>query len=196
MSKNEKSNLKNHDQPSLSNKETEDLFKLAFRNYNHLISVADSKASLLIRVNSLLISVMIAFVLGKIEKEYFILWPTVVLLTVCLATILLSILASKPRRNSLMEDRTSKTFQRFFFGSFDMIDPTLPNVQWDEYFQGMSELFCQSRDSVYLEIYKESFNVRKVLFKKFNYLSWAYWVFIFGLLISVISFVLAISLRG
>ena len=196
MSKNEKSNLKNSDHPSLTNKETEDLFKLAFRNYNHLISVADSKASLLIRVNSLLISVMIAFVLGKIEKEYFILWPTVVLLTVCLATILLSILASKPRRNSLMEDRTSKTFQRFFFGSFDMIDPTLPDVQWDEYFQGMSELFCQSRDSVYLEIYKESFNVRKVLFKKFNYLSWAYWVFIFGLLISVISFVLAISLRG
>ena len=196
MSKNEKSNLKIRDQPSLSNKETEDLFKLAFRNYNHLISVADSKASLLIRVNSLLISVMIAFVLGKIEKEFFILWPTVVLLTVCLATILLAILASKPRRNSLMEDRKLKTYQRFFFGSFDMIDPTLPNVQWDEYFQGMSELFCQSRDSVYMEIYKESFNVRQVLFKKFNYLSWAYWVFIFGLLISVISFVLAISFRG
>ncbi len=196
MSKNEKSNLKTRDQPSLSNKETEDLFKLAFRNYNHLISVADSKASLLIRVNSLLISVMIAFVLGKIEKAYFILWPTVVLLCFCLATILLSILASKPRRNSLMEDRKLKTYQRFFFGSFDMIDPTLPNVQWDEYFQGMSELFCQSRDSVYMEIYKESFNVRQVLFKKFNYLSWAYWVFIFGLLISVISFILAICFRG
>ncbi len=196
MGKNEKSNLKIQDQPSLTNKETEDLFKLAFRNYNHLISVADSKASLLIRVNSLLISVMIAFVLGKIEKEYFILWPTVVLLSVCLATILLAILASKPRRNSLMENRKLKTYQRFFFGSFDMIDPTLPNVQWDEYFQGMSDLFCQSRDSVYMEIYKESFNVRQVLFKKFNYLSWAYWVFIFGLLISVISFVLAISFRS
>ncbi len=196
MSKNEKPNLKIRDQPSLTNKETEDLFKLAFRNYNHLISVADSKASLLIRVNSLLISVMIAFVLGKIEKEYFILWPTVVLLSVCLATILLAILASKPRRNSLMEDRKLKTYQRFFFGSFDMIDPTLPDVQWDEYFQGMSDLFCQSRDSVYMEIYKESFNVRQVLFKKFNYLSWAYWVFIFGLLISVISFVIAIGFRS
>jgi Family of unknown function (DUF5706) len=196
MSKNEKSNLKTLDQPTLTNKETEDLFKLAFRNYNHLISVADSKASLLIRVNSLLISVMIAFVLGKIEKAYFILWPTVVLLSFCLATILLAILASKPRRNSLMEDRKSKTYQRFFFGSFDMIDPTLPGIQWDEYFQGMSDLFCQSRDSVYIEIYKESFNVRKVLYKKFYYLSWAYWVFIFGLLISVISFVLAISFRG
>jgi hypothetical protein len=196
MSKNEKSNLKIRDHPSLTNKETEDLFKLAFRNYNHLISVADSKASLLIRVNSLLISVMIAFVLGKIGKEYFILWPTVVLLSVCLATILLAILASKPRRNSLMEDRKLKTYQRFFFGSFDMMDPTLPNIPWDEYFQGMSDLFCQSRDSVYMEIYKESFNVRQVLFKKFNYLSWAYWVFIFGLMISVISFVLAISFRS
>ncbi len=51
----------------LSNKETEDLFfKLAFRNYNHLISVADSKASLLIRYKfRFFISVMIAFVLGE-----------------------------------------------------------------------------------------------------------------------------------
>jgi hypothetical protein len=190
-----KSHLKTGEQLSLSYKETDDLFKMAFRNYNHLVSVADSKASLLIRINALIISVMIAFVLGKIEKVYFILWPTLVLLSVCLATILLSILASKPRRNSLMEDRKSKTYQRFFFGSFDMLDPTIPAVKWDEYFQQTSDLFCHSRESVYFEIYKESFNVRKVLFKKFNYLSWAYWVFIFGLLISVISFVLAIYFR-
>ena len=191
-----KSNLKTVDQSSLSNKQTEDLFRMAFRNYNHLISVADSKASLLIRVNALIFSVMIAFVLGKIEKEYFILWPTVILLSVCLATILLAILASKPRRNSLMEDRESKSYQRFFFGSFDMLDPTIPDIQWDEYFRGMSELFGHSKEAVYNEMYKESFNVRKVLFKKFNFLSWAYWVFIFGLLISVISFVVAIYFRN
>src|SRR5450432_1031572 len=81
-----------------SHAKTDDLFKLAFRNYNHLISVADSKASLLIHVNSIIISVTIAFVLGKIEKVYFVLWPTVVLLSVSLTTILLAILASKPQR--------------------------------------------------------------------------------------------------
>jgi len=81
-----KSHAKTEDPTSLSNKQTDDLFKLAFRNYNHLISVADSKASLLIHVNSIIISVTIAFVLGKIEKVYFVLWPTVVLLSVSLTS--------------------------------------------------------------------------------------------------------------
>jgi hypothetical protein len=97
----------------LSNKETEDLFKIAFRNYNHLISVADSKASLLINVNSIIISVMIAFVLGKIDKLFFILWPTIILLAVCLGTILLAILASRPQSNSFLENRSSLSYQRF-----------------------------------------------------------------------------------
>jgi hypothetical protein len=49
----------------LTNKETEDLFKIAFRNYNHLISVADSKASLLMRMSSVTISIIIAFIVGR-----------------------------------------------------------------------------------------------------------------------------------
>ena len=178
--------------PSLSNKETEDLFKIAFRNYNHLISVADSKASLLINVNSIIISVMIAFVLSKAEKSMFLLWPTIVLLTVCLSTILLSILASRPQNNSFLEDRKSHSYQRFFFGSFDLVDPNFLHVQWEEYYAQLMELFSSAKEQVYLEVYKESYNVRKVLSKKFNYLAYAYWVFIVGLLISVIAFVIAI----
>jgi Family of unknown function (DUF5706) len=176
----------------LTNKETEDLFKLAFRNYNHLISVADSKASLLIKVNSVIISVMIAFVLGKIGKSLFILWPTIILLVVCLLTILMAILASRPQSNSFLEDRKSHSFQRFFFGSFDMVDPSFLQIKWEEYYQQLTDLFTNSKETVYLEIYKESFNVRKVLSRKFNYLARAYWIFLFGLLVSVISFVVAI----
>jgi ABC-type multidrug transport system fused ATPase/permease subunit len=176
----------------LSNKETEDLFKIAFRNYNHLISVADSKASLLINVNSIIISVMIAFVLGKIDKLFFILWPTIILLAVCLGTILLAILASRPQSNSFLENRSSLSYQRFFFGSFDLVDPEFNRVEWDEYYKHLVELFSNQKDRVYMEIYKESFNVRKVLVRKFNYLSKAYWVFLFGLLISVIAFVISI----
>src|SRR6202022_2706652 len=52
----------------LSDKETEDLFKIAFRNYVALVSVADRKAGLLIQVNSILASVLIAFVFRKIEE--------------------------------------------------------------------------------------------------------------------------------
>ena len=177
---------------SLSNKETEDLFKIAFRNYNQLISVADSKASLLINVNSIIISVMIAFVLGRIEKVSFLLWPVTLLLSVCILTILLSILASRPQHNDFLEDKSSGSYQRFFFGSFDMVDTEFLHVKWEEYLAHLIALFGNSRENVYLELYKESFNVRRVLSKKFNFLTAAYWVFLIGLFMSVIAFVLAI----
>ncbi|MDN3656075.1 DUF5706 domain-containing protein [Ferruginibacter paludis] len=189
----ERNNIKLKGNSSLTNKETEDLFKMAFRNYNHLVSVADSKASLLIHVNSIIISVMLAFVLGKIEKNVFLLWPAILLLSICMVTILLSILASRPQKNSFMQDQQCHSYQKFFFGSFDLIDPSFQDADWEKYYRQLNELFRNSRESVYLEIFKESFNVRKVLSKKFNYLSKAYWVFIVGLLVSVIAFLLAIK---
>jgi hypothetical protein len=189
--KSEKVKSKSESSVILTNKETEDLFKLAFRNYNHLISVADSKASLLIRVNAIIISVTIAFVLGKIEKSLFILWPTIILLIVCLITIFLAILASRPQSNVFIEDKNSHSYQRFFFGSFDMVDPAFRRIRWEEYYQQLTELFSNTKETLYMELYKESFNVRKVLARKFSYLSLAYWVFLFGLLISVVAFVVA-----
>ena len=178
----------------ITNKETDDLFKIAFRNYNQLISVADSKASLLINVNSIIVSVMLAFVLSKVEHNLVLLWPTTLLLTVCMTTIFLSILASRPQKNILSKDRKSHSYQQFFFGSFDMTDPGFHRAGLDNYLNQLTGFFASSRETVYLELYKETFNVRKVLSKKFNYLAIAYWVFIIGLLISIAAFIIAIGI--
>ena len=177
---------------SLTEKGTEDLFKIAFRNCNHLVSVADSKAGLLIRVNSIIISVLLAIVLSKIEKNMFLLLPTIVLLIVCTITIAISILASRPQKTSLSEDKTSHSYQRFFFGSFDLVDSSFHYANWEGYLSQLNDLFANPKEDVYVEIYKESYNVRKVLLKKFRYLSLAYWVFMIGLLFSI--FLFAISL--
>ena len=179
--------------PVLSSKETEDLFKIAFRNYNQLISVADSKAALLINVNAIIISVVLGLVLSKIEKNDFLLRPTIVLFTVCLTTIFLSILASRPQKNSFSEKKSSHTYQKFFFGSFDLIDRSFRQATWDDYYSQLHELFINTKESVYMEMFKESYNVRKVLLKKFNYLSIAYWVFMIGLLVSIIVFIISIK---
>ena len=178
--------------PILTNKETEELFKIAFRNYNHLISVADSKASLLIRVNSVVISVIIAFLIGKGGRTMPVVWPAIILLMVSMITILLAILASRPQNNSFLEDQESQSYQRFFFGSFDMVDPGFLHASWEDYFKQLMELVKMPKEQVYMEFYKESYNVRRVLSKKFGYLSKAYWVFLVGFLVSVISFVLAV----
>jgi Family of unknown function (DUF5706) len=194
--KKEKTKSKADEPVLLSNKETEDLFKIAFRNYNHLISVADSKASLLMRVNSIIISIIIAFLIGKAGKSLTAIWPAIILMTVCMITIFFAILASRPQNNSILEDKKSHSYQRFYFGSFDMVDSSFLNASWEDYLKQLTELFSMPKENVYLEVYKESYNVRKVLAKKFNYLSIAYWVFLVGILISVIAFVIAIYRMG
>jgi hypothetical protein len=173
---------------NLTGKETEDLFKIAFRNYVTLVSVADSKAALLINVNSIIISVVIAFVVGRSDNYPYLLIPSFVLLAVAFLTILLSILASRPQKNGLMLDKRSKSYQTFFFGSFDLIGSDFFKADWNSYSKELDDFFKGGKEQVYQEMYKETFNVRKVLGKKFSYLSVAYWVFLIGLFISIVIF--------
>jgi hypothetical protein len=173
---------------NFSDKETEDLFKIAFRNYVHLVSVADAKAGLLINVNSIIISVVIAFVVSRSDKYPFLTTPSFILLTVAFITILLSILASRPQRNHLIQDKDSKSYQTFFFGSFDLIGNEFSKADWATYSAELDALLKGGKELIYQEMYKEAFNVRKVLGKKFTYLSIAYFVFIIGLFISIAAF--------
>ncbi|HEV8081759.1 MAG TPA: hypothetical protein VGP55_01075, partial [Chitinophagaceae bacterium] len=134
----DKAAIANSDNPQhpqiLSSKETEDLFKIAFRNYNQLIAVADSKAALLINVNTIIISIVLGLVISKIDKNEFLLKPTIVLFLVSLTTIFLSALASRPQKNTFSEDKSSHTYQKFFFGSFDLIDRSFRDATWNDYY--------------------------------------------------------------
>jgi Family of unknown function (DUF5706) len=172
---------------NFSNKETEDLFKIAFRNYVNLVSVADSKAGLLINVNSIIISVVIAFVVG--HTQHFL--PSIIILTFSFITILLSILASRPQGNHLTQDANSKSYQTFFFGSFDLMGNEFSKADWNTYSVELDTLLKGGKDKIFEEMYKESYNVRKVLGKKFTYLSAAYLVFLGGLFISIIAFIIS-----
>lgn len=175
----------------MSDRETEDLFKIAFRNYVKLVDVADSKAGLLIHVNSILISVVIGFTMSRTEKYPMLVVPVFIILGVAFITILLSILASRPQRNSYIQDRSSKSYQTFFFGSFDLVGSEFRDADYDSYSAELDSFLKGGKQQVYNEIYKEVFNVRKVLNKKFTFLSYAYMVFIGGLAVSIVAFFIA-----
>lgn len=175
----------------MTDRETEDLFKIAFRNYVKLVDVADSKAALLIQVNSILISVVIGFVISRAEKYPMLIIPSFLILAVAFVTILLSILASRPQRNSYIHDRSSKSYQTFFFGSFDLVGSKFRDADFDSYSLELANLLKSGRENVFNEIFKEVFNVRKVLSRKFTFLSYAYIVFIGGLAVSIITFFIA-----
>jgi hypothetical protein len=173
----------------LSNRETEDLFKIAFRNYVNLVSVADRKARILIQVNSILVSVVIAFTIRHIEKAplYFI--PTTILLISALVTIFNAILASMPRRQS-SEDAALESTKSFFFGSFDRVDPDFRNTKWEDYESVVAKMINGDKTKVFNEIIKESFQVRRILARKFGHLAIAYMVFISGLGAGIAAFII------
>jgi hypothetical protein len=169
--------------------ENEDLFKIAFRNYINLIAIADSKAGLLIQVNSILASVVVALVIKKLEETPMLALPTAALLIGSAITIFYSILASKPLERKADIDLGPRK-EEFFFGSFDRLDPTFKAVPWGKYSGDMLDFFGGDKRVVFDELIKESFEVRKVLSKKFGYLSIAYKVFFSGLVLAIIGFII------
>ncbi|MCF0048969.1 hypothetical protein LXM25_02800 [Dyadobacter sp. LJ53] len=133
----------------MSDRETEDLFKIAFRNYVKLVDVADSKAGLLIHVNSILIFVVIGFTMSRTEKYPMLVVPIFLILGVAFVTILLSILASRPQRNSYIQDRSSKSYQTFFFGSFDLIGSEFRDADYDTYAGELDSFLKGGKQQVY-----------------------------------------------
>ena len=178
-------------QPKPLDKESEDLFKIAFRNYLNLISIADRKAGLLIQINSLLTAGIIGFVAKKIEDVHLLIIPAGTILIVAGFTIFYSILASKPLDKAFLKDVQYEK-EPFFFGSFDKLDPDFKHISLDSYSNDMNDLFHGNKQLVFDELIKESFQVRKVLSKKFGYLDIAYKIFFAGLIFVIISFLVVV----
>jgi len=184
---NKKSQEKYFYEPKVLDKESEDLFKIAFRNYLNLIGIADKKAGLLIQINSLLASVIIGFVAKKIEDMPGLIVPVAAILIVAGVTIFYGILASKPLGKAFLKDVQYEK-EPFFFGSFDKLDPDFKHTTLEKYSSDMAELFHGNRQLLFDELIKESFEVRKVLSKKFGYLDIAYKIFFAGIVIVIITF--------
>ena len=95
------------------------MFRLTSGNHLHLSSMADSKAHIMISVNSIIISIVVSVLLGRLEYYPQFIIPTIVLLVVCLGATIFSILATRPSvsggRFAEEDIRNKKTNLLFFF---------------------------------------------------------------------------------
>lgn len=173
----------------LSNKETEDLFKIAFRNYLALISVADRKAALLTQIGSIIVSVIIAYNVGHVHLNPLYVIPVGVILISSVITITYAILASRPQEDAY-DTKAFSNSESFFFGSFDRVDREFGKISLEAYTAGVNSIFKGDKEDVFRQITEESFQVRRVLSKKFRYLAVAYKVFLAGLILSIVTFLI------
>lgn len=159
------------------------MFRIMSENHVNLSQMADSKANIMISVNTIVISIMVSVLLGKLQFYPEFIIPTIILLTVCLSAVVFAILATRPNISEgtfKKEDIQQKKVNLLFFGNFFRMP--LTDYDW-----AMKEMMGD-KEYLYSSMIKDIYNLGVVLARKYKYLRIAYNIFMFGLVIAIIAF--------
>jgi predicted metal-dependent HD superfamily phosphohydrolase len=163
------------------------MFRIMSNSQTNLSAMADSKANIMISVNSIIISIMISGLLTVIISNPHLAVPFFLLVIVCVTAIVFSVLATRPKITSgrfSQEDIQNKKINLLFFGNFY-------NMGLQDYEWAMREML-NSRDYLYESMIKDIYFLGIVLAKKYKYLRISYNIFMYGLILVVIAFAVAI----
>lgn len=164
------------------------MLRLTSENHMKLSEMADNKANILISVNAIIISVILSVLIRKIEVDKHLAIPTMIFLATSLTTIVLSILATRPKitnGNFTREDILNRKTNLLFFGNFFKSD-------LDEYKWGMSTMM-KDPNYLYGTLIDDIYYLGKVLGRKYRLVRIAYSVFMVGIIVSAFAFIMAIT---
>ncbi|RWY49979.1 Pycsar system effector family protein [Mucilaginibacter gilvus] len=162
----------------------ETMFRISSANHQRLSDMADNKAHIMITVNSIILSAIISLVLRRLSENEFLIIPTFILLSISLLAITFSILATRPsipKGEFTREDVDTKNVNLLFFGNFY-------KMSLEEYTYGMEKMM-DDREFLYGSLIKDVYAQGVVLGKKYRLLRIAYNIFMFGLITSVLAFI-------
>jgi hypothetical protein len=167
----------------------ETVFRTSYRTHIDMSQLADNKANIMVTVNALILSISLASIAPKIDANPWLLIPTAILLLTTLVSLFYAVQAARPRVTntpvSLEEVRQNRA-NILFFGNF-------VHLREDEYVQGMTELL-QNSDRLYLGMLRDIYSLGGVLQQKFRLLRVSYNIFMFGLALAVLSFLIVLVL--
>lgn len=175
----------------LTEKGLETMMVVNARNHMSLTSMADHKANIMITTNSIVLSLMVGLLLGKLSTYPFLIVPTLVLVATSLSSLVFAILSTRPRITRGIFDREEllkKKVNLLFFGSYH-------NSAFEDFEWGMKEMMVD-RDYLYSSMFATIYGMGKVLGVKYRYLRLSYNTFMYGLVAAVISFLVAGFLSG
>ena len=172
-----------------SRRGVETLFRVSYREQLELTALADSKASIMIQVNGLIMSIMLAAAGLVFRSQPWMLWPCGALGLTALISIVFAVFAARPKLNKLPEitiaDIKSGKANILFFGNFARISE-------DQFVAGMREL-VEDPEAIYVNMMRHIHGLGSVLLMKFRLLRVSYTVFLFGLFASVAVFAYTVS---
>ncbi|CAM3857197.1 Pycsar system effector family protein [Mucilaginibacter galii] len=169
----------------------ETMFRVSSSNHQRLSDMADNKAHIMITVNSIILSAIISLLLRRLEDYSYLIIPTFIILVVSLTTMVFAILATRPsipegRFNQ--QDIDNKKVNLLFFGNFYRMN--LP-----DYIAGMRSVMAD-REFLYGSLIIDLYSQGVVLGRKYRLLRISYNIFMFGLIASVLAFIIAAAVNG
>jgi predicted metal-dependent HD superfamily phosphohydrolase len=176
---------------NLTTKGIQTMLRLTSENHMRLSDMADGKANILISVNAIIISVILSILLRKLQVDTYLTIPTMIFLASSVCTIVVAILATRPKVSEgtfSEQDITSKKTNLLFFGNFY-------RTPLEDYEKAMSKMMVDS-EYLYGSLVKDIHQLGVVLARKYRLIRWAYNIFMFGIIISVIAFGIAVLLSS
>ena len=168
----------------------ETMFRNVIRTHVEFSGMADNKANIMISVNTLVLTAIIAILARKLDANPHLIIPTALITLVSLTTLVIATIVTRPKITSgtfTKEDIEKKKANLLFFGNFYNMD--LKNFEW-----GMRELI-NDKDYLYGSMIKDFYYLGQVLGHKYKYLRICYNIFMYGLIISVIAFAFAVFIH-
>ena len=169
----------------------ETMFRTSYRTHLDLSALADNKANIMISINGIIMSILLASIYPRIMENRWLLLPTTVLLVGCLISMIYAVLSARPRvtRNPVtLDDVRAGKANILFFGNFISLEE-------DEYVEGMKELI-QDPDRAYGSMSRDIYGLGGVLERKYRLLRASYTVFMFGLIAGVVLFLTVFAMAG
>ena len=166
-----------------SGRGVETMFRTTYRTHLDLSSLADNKANIMISINGIIISILLASIYPRIALDRWFLLPTTVLLLACLLSLVYAVLSARPRvtrRTVTLEDVREDRANILFFGTF-------VNMKEEEFIEGMQELI-RDPQRAYGNMIRDIYGLGAVLETKYRLLRTSYTIFMVGLVVGVTLF--------
>ena len=162
----------------------ETLFRSSYRVNMDLTSLADAKANIMISINGLIVSILIASIAPGMEKNPWLYIPTSLFLVGCLVSLVFAVLAARPRvQNRVISPETALRERKnlLFFGNFS-------HMTEGEYVGALKQVVMDPTRT-YEMMMKDIYGVGSVLQKKYLMIRASYTVFLVALVVGVIGFI-------
>ena len=166
------------------------LYRTNYRNHINFSSIADGKANMMISINTILISVIVTLSGASLSLESFAIErfryivPIMILLVFACVSVIFAVLSARPKvttrkidPNDIAKDKVSL----LYFGNFQAVTK-------DTFVQYLSDL-KQDQQRLYDNMSTDLYNLGSVLKEKYRLLTISYNVFMTGLTLSVIAFI-------